>query len=59
LSERRIEGDEERERRTDVVSIAVEQVHANALVEQILEVLTEVRENEVTGVLELAIEYRD
>jgi hypothetical protein len=59
LSETRTEGDQERERRTDIISIAVEQVHADALVEQILEVLAEVREDEVTGVLELAIECRD
>jgi hypothetical protein len=46
-------------RQTDVISIAVEQVHANALVKQVLKVLSEVREDKVTRVLELAIEFRD
>jgi hypothetical protein len=46
-------------RQTDVISIAVEQVHTNALVKQVLKVLSEVREDKVTRVLELAIEFRD
>lgn len=41
----------------NVVGISVEQVHANSLVEQILEVLTEVGENEVSSVLELPVHY--
>jgi hypothetical protein len=45
-------------RQTDVISIAVKQVHANALVKQIFEVLSEVRENEVTRVLELPVEIQ-
>jgi hypothetical protein len=37
----------------DVVCVAVEEVDAKALVEQVLEVLAEVRVDEVAGVLEL------
>jgi hypothetical protein len=38
---------------TDVVCVAVEEVDAKALVEQVLEVLAEVGVDEVAGVLEL------
>lgn len=41
------------ERRTDVIGISVEQVDAQPLVKEILEILTEVREDEVASVLEL------
>jgi hypothetical protein len=40
----------------DVISIAVEEIYTHSLVKQILEVLTEVREDEVSRVLELVVD---